>query len=300
MPRLLLCFSVLLFSLIAHAELKIGVTVGNYDNYVAYLVKALQAHAKEIPGGVTIQVEDASNDVVRQLSHVESFISQRVDAIIVSPADTAATAGITSRVVASGIPLVYMNTRPEVAKLPDGVVFVGADEQAIGRMQMQYLADQMGGKGNLAIILGRLAHVETRQRTDGVKEVLAKYPNIKVVEQQSADWQREAGMTLMNNWLTAGKEIDAVAANNDEMGIGAAMALKQAGQTTTLVAGIDGTPDAMIALKKNLLMASVFRDPVAIANTSLDAAVSLVRHEPVKSEVWVPAVLLTSRNVGQY
>ncbi len=115
----------------------------------------MQTHAKEIPGGVTIQVEDASNDVVRQLSQVESFVSQKVDAIIVSPADTAATAGITSRVVASGIPLVYMNTRPEVDTLPDGVVFVGADEREIGRMQMQYLAEQMGGKGSLAIILGR-------------------------------------------------------------------------------------------------------------------------------------------------
>ncbi len=145
-----------------------------------------------------------------------------------------------------------------------------------------------------------MAHAETRKRTDGVKDILAKYPEIKVVEEQSADWQREAGMTLMNNWLTAGEKIDAVAANNDEMGIGAAMALRQAGQGATMVAGIDVTPDAMTALKKGLLMVSVFRDPVAIATTSLDAAVSLVHHEGVKGEVWVPATLLTPKNVDQF
>lgn len=300
MTRLLLCFCVFLFSISAHAGLKIGVTVGNYDNYVAYLIKALQEHSKDIPGGVTLQVEDASNDVVRQLSQVESFISQGVDAIIVSPADTAATANITSKITLAGIPLVYMNTRPEVEKLPAGVVFVGADEREIGRVQMQYLAEQMGGKGNLAIILGRLAHVETRKRTGGVKDILAKYPEIKVVEEQSGDWQREAGMNLMNNWITAGEKIDAVAANNDEMGIGAAMALKHAARPETLVAGIDGTPDAMTALKKGLLMASVYRDPVLIANTSLDAAVSLVHHENVKSEIWVQTQLLTPKNVEQY
>ena len=298
MPRLPLCLCALLFCLGAHADMKIGVTVGKYDNYVAYLVKAMQERAKDVPGGVTLQVEDANSDVVRQLSQVESFISQKVDAIIVAPADTAATAGMSEKVLKAGIPLVYMNTRPEVDHWPAGMVFVGTDERAIGRLQMEYLAQKMGGKGNLAIILGRLAHAETRKRTDGVKDVLAKYPGIKVVQEQSGDWQRELGMDLMNNWLTQGDHIDAVAANNDEMGIGAAMALKQAGQTDILVAGIDGTPDGLAALKSGLLMATVLRDPVAIGAGSLDVAVRLVRHEKVQGEIWIPTQLVTPDNVA--
>jgi len=293
MLRLLIFCCALVLSVTAQAELRVGVAVGKYDNYVAYLVKAMQDRAKVIPGGVTLQIEDANSDVVRQLSEVESLITQKVDAIVVNPADTAATKAITDKVLAAGIPLVFMNTRPEVDKLPDGVVFVGTDDRAIGRMQMEYLAKEMGGKGNLAIILGRLAHAETRARTQGVKDVLAKYPNIKVVQEQSGDWAREAGMDLMNNWMTAGDHIDAVASNNDEMGIGAAMALKQAGQTDTKVVGIDGTPDGLAALKKGLLQATIIRDPVAIGAGSLDAAVALAKHETVPSTVWIPTRLVT-------
>ncbi|MGY4495356.1 substrate-binding domain-containing protein [Pseudomonas sp. TE3610] len=297
MFRPFVCCCALMLSFAAHAELKVGVAVGKYDNYVAYLVKAMQDRAKVIPGGVTLQVEDANSDVVRQLSQVESLISQKVDAIVVNPADAAATKGITDKVLAAGIPLVYMNTRPEVDQLPAGVVFVGTDDRAIGRMQMEYLATQMGGKGNLAIILGRLAHSETRARTEGVKDVLAKFPEIKVVQEQSGDWAREAGMDLMNNWLTAGRHIDAVASNNDEMGIGAGMALKQAGQTDTKVVGIDGTPDGLAALKKGLMQATIVRDPVAIGAGSLDAAVGLAKHETVPANVWIATQLVTQESV---
>jgi ribose transport system substrate-binding protein/inositol transport system substrate-binding protein len=290
----------MLLSVSAHAELRIGVTVGQYDNYISYLVKAMQDRAKQVPGGVTLQVEDSASDVVRQLSQVESFISQKVDAIIVNPADTAATRKISEKVIAAGIPLVYMNSRPEVDNLPSGVVFVGTDERAIGRMQMQYLAEKMGGKGNLAVILGRLAHSDTGKRTNGVKDVLAQYPGIKIVEEQSGDWQREKGMDLMNEWLTKGQTINAVASNNDEMGIGAAMALRQAGRDDILVGGIDGTPDGLLALKKGQLSVSVFRDPVAIGAGSLDAAVKLVNHEALQGDLWVPTQLVTPENYAQF
>ena len=300
MRRFLGCLCALLLSVSAHAELRIGVTVGQYDNYISYLVKAMQDRARQVPGGVTLQVEDSASDVVRQLSQVESFISQKVDAIIVNPADTAATRKISEKVLAAGIPLVYMNSRPEVETLPAGVVFVGTDERAIGRLQMQYLAEKMGGKGNLAVILGRLAHSDTGKRTSGVKDVLAKYPEIKVVEEQSGDWQREKGMDLMNEWLTKGQTINAVASNNDEMGIGAAMALRQTGRQDILVGGIDGTPDGLQALKKGQLAVTVFRDPVAIGAGSVDAALMLIKHAALQGDVWVPTQLVTPDNYPQF
>ncbi|MHC8380600.1 sugar ABC transporter substrate-binding protein [Pseudomonas sp. LB3P14] len=300
MRRFLGCLCALLLSVSAHAELRIGVTVGQFDNYISYLVKAMQDRAKQVPGGISLQVEDSGSDVVRQLSQVESFISQKVDAIIVNPADTAATRQISEKVIAAGIPLVYMNSRPEVDILPAGVVFVGTDERAIGRMQMQYLAEKMGGKGNLAVILGRLTHSDTGKRTSGVKDVLAKYPQINIVEEQSGDWQREKGMDLMNEWLTKGQRIDAVAANNDEMGIGAAMAMRQAGSDDILVGGIDGTSDGLLALKKGQLTVSVFRDPVAIGAGSLDAALKLVNHQELQGDLWVPTQLITRENYAEF
>ncbi|WP_434140112.1 sugar ABC transporter substrate-binding protein [Pseudomonas luteola] len=300
MKRCLGLLFCLLISPLAWSDMKIGVAVAQYDNYIAYLVQAMQARAKEIPGGASLQLEDAGGDVVRQLGQVENFISQKVDAIIVNPADTAATRKITERVTQAGIPLVYLNSRPEVNSFPAGVVFVGTDERRIGQMQMEYLAEKMGGKGNLAIILGRLAHDDTRKRTTGVKDVLAKYPDIKVVEEQSANWERDKGMDLMSNWLLSGKAIDAVAANNDEMGIGAAMALRQAGRKDVMAGGVDGTADGLAAIKRGLLSVTVYRDTVGIGAGSVDAAVRLVNKENLQGDIWVPVQLVTPENYQQF
>lgn len=300
MKRCLGLLFCLLISPLAWSDMKIGVAVAQYDNYIAYLVQAMQARAKEIPGGASLQLEDAGGDVVRQLGQVENFISQKVDAIIVNPADTAATRKITERVTQAGIPLVYLNSRPEVDSFPAGVVFVGTDERRIGQMQMEYLAEKMDGKGNLAIILGRLAHDDTRKRTTGVKDVLAKYPDIKVVEEQSANWERDKGMDLMSNWLLSGKAIDAVAANNDEMGIGAAMALRQAGRKDIMVGGVDGTADGLAAIKRGLLSVTVYRDTVGIGAGSVDAAVRLVNKENLQGDIWVPVQLVTPENYQQF
>lgn len=300
MKRCLGLLFCLLISPLAWSDMKIGVAVAQYDNYIAYLVQAMQARAKEIPGGASLQLEDAGGDVVRQLGQVENFISQKVDAIIVNPADTAATRKITERVTQAGIPLVYLNSRPEVNSFPAGVVFVGTDERRIGQMQMEYLAEKMGGKGNLAIILGRLAHDDTRKRTTGVKDVLARYPDIKVVEEQSANWERDKGMDLMSNWLLSGKAIDAVAANNDEMGIGAAMALRQAGRKDVMAGGVDGTADGLAAIKRGLLSVTVYRDTVGIGAGSVDAAVRLVNKENLQGDIWVPVQLVTPENYQQF
>ncbi|SCW97275.1 MULTISPECIES: sugar ABC transporter substrate-binding protein [unclassified Pseudomonas] len=298
-----LALSLMLTSGAALADLKIGVSMSQFDDtWLTYLRESMDKKAKSLPDGVTLQFEDARSDVVKQLSQVESFISQKVDAIIVNPVDTAATQRITKSAVAAGIPLVYVNRRPDDLKLPAGVVTVASDDLEAGHMQMQYLAEKMGGKGNIVILLGDLANNSTANRTKGVKDVLAKYPNIKIEQEQTGTWSRDKGMTLVNDWLTQGREFQAVVANNDEMAIGAAMALKQAGtkKGSVLIAGVDGTPDGLNAIKKGDMAVSVFQDAKGQADGSIDTAVKMVKKQPVEQSVWVPYRLITPENVGQF
>ncbi|MCQ6255658.1 sugar ABC transporter substrate-binding protein [Pseudomonas sp. Q11] len=298
-----LALSLMLTSGAALADLKIGVSMSQFDDtWLTYLRESMDSKAKSLPDGVTLQFEDARSDVVKQLSQVESFISQKVDALIVNPVDTAATQRITKAAVAAGIPLVYVNRRPDEPKLPEGVVTVASDDLEAGRMQMQYLADKMGGKGNIVILLGDLANNSTANRTKGVKDVLAKYPNIKIEQEQTGTWLRDKGMTLVNDWLTQGREFQAVVANNDEMAIGAAMALKQVGTKpgTVLIAGVDGTPDGLNAIKKGEMAVSVFQDAKGQADGSIDTAVKMVKKQPVEQAVWVPYRLITPQNVDQF
>ena len=298
-----LALSLMFASGVALADLKIGVSMSQFDDtWLTYLRESMDKKAKSMPDGVSLQFEDARSDVVKQLSQVESFISQKVDAIIVNPVDTAATQRITKSAVAAGIPLVYVNRRPDDLKLPAGVVTVASDDLEAGRMQMQYLADKMGGKGDIVILLGDLANNSTTNRTKGVKEVLAKYPNIKIEQEQTGTWSRDKGMTLVNDWLTQGREFNAVVANNDEMAIGASMALKGAGKEkgSVLIAGVDGTPDGLNAVKKGDMAVSVFQDAKGQADGSIDTAVKMIKKQPVEQAVWVPYRLITPENVDQF
>ncbi|MBU6960422.1 sugar ABC transporter substrate-binding protein [Pseudomonas sp. CVAP len=298
-----LALSLMLASGAALADLKIGVSMSQFDDtWLTYLRESMDKQAKSMPDGVKLQFEDARSDVVKQLSQVESFISQKVDAIVVNPVDTAATKKITEAAVKAGIPLVYVNRRPDDLNLPKGVITVASNDLEAGQMQMQYLAEKLKGKGDIVILLGDLANNSTTNRTKGVKEVLAKYPGIKIDQEQTGTWLRDKGMTLVNDWLTQGRKFDAIVSNNDEMAIGAAMALKQAGveKGSVLIAGVDGTPDGLRAVKKGDLAVSVFQDAKGQAVGSIDAAVKMAKNEPVEQAVWVPYRLITPENVDQF
>ncbi len=201
MRRCTLLFAtlLLLFSQWAAADYRIGVSIARVDdNFMTYVRNGLDEAAKK--ENVQIQFEDAQGDVVRQLNQVQGFINQQVDAVIVLPVDTSATANITRAAVEAKTPLVYVNRHPDERTLPKGVVTVASNDIEAGQLQMRYLAEKLGGKGNLAIIMGDLAQNATHDRTEGVKQVLRDYPGIKIVEQQSAEWQRNKGMDLTSNY----------------------------------------------------------------------------------------------------
>ncbi|AUM70653.1 sugar ABC transporter substrate-binding protein [Pseudomonas fluorescens] len=299
--KLLFATLLLLLSPWAVADYRIGVSIARVDdNFMTYVRNGLDAAAKK--ENVQIQFEDAQGDVVRQLNQVQGFINQKVDAVIVLPVDTSATANITRAAVEAKTPLVYVNRHPDERTLPKGVVTVASNDIEAGQLQMRYLAEKLGGKGNLAIIMGDLAQNATHDRTEGVKQVLKDYPGIKIVEQQSAEWQRNKGMDLTSNWLLAGSRFDAIVANNDEMAIGAAMALQQAGKAKGEIAivGIDGLPDGLAAIKRGMLVASVFQDPKAQANSAVQAALKMIKGEPVETDVWVPFQLIKPEQLAVF
>lgn len=115
---------------------------------------------------------------------------------------------------------------------------------------MEEVEKLLNGKGNIAIMDGQMGHEAQIKRTEGNKQIISKHPDMKVVLENTAEWNREKGLNLMVNWLQSGKKIDAVVANNDEMAIGAIMALKEKGKLKdVLVAGVDATPAALKLVK---------------------------------------------------
>jgi inositol transport system substrate-binding protein len=271
------------------------------DNFLTVVRASMKARAQQVNAG--IQFEDAQNDIGRQLNQVENFIAQKVDAIIVNPVDTDATPRMTRLAVRASIPLVYVNRLPADKQLPPGVSFVGSDESQSGTLQMLEVCRLLQGKGGIVIMMGELTNQSARQRTQDVYDVIAKPQcrGIEVLAKQTANWKRTEAADLMTNWLSAGLRPQAVVANDDEMAIGAIQSLRQARLlSSTVVAGIDATADALAAMKAGDLKVTVFQNGAAQGAGAIDTALKLARGEQVASFVWVPFELVTPANVATY
>lgn len=302
MKRLLLGAAIFATCTSSAMAQSIGVSVAWFDdNFLTTMRNAMEAEAQA--QGYDIQFLDAQGDIGRQISQTQSLAAQGVDAIIINPVDTAATGSMTEVAVENDIPLVYVNRQPEGNDLDhDGVVFVGSDQKLSGTLQMEALAERMGGKGNVAIMLGELSSGATHQRTDGVKEVAAQYPDINIVEEQPADYQRTEAIDLMTNWVVGGQQIDAVAANNDEMAIGALNAMRQLGISPQdiLVGGIDATRDALDSMQRGELAITVFQDPIGQGGGAVKVAINMISGEPVEKINMVPFKLVTPDNLDDF
>ncbi len=278
-------------------DLQVGVSMALFDdNFLTILRTSMQAEMKK--DNVKGQIEDAKGDVSQQLSQVQNFISQGVDAIIVNPVDTNAVKPIIDLTSKAGVPLIFVNRRP-AAELTGKMAYVGSDSELAGRLQMEALAKRMDYKGNIGILLGDLANESTRERTKGVKAIVAKYPGLKVVQEQTAKFTRNDAVDVVSNWLTAGDDIQAIASNNDEMAIGALQALGK-NDAHVLVAGVDGTPDALQMIKNGKMVATVFQDAKGQGQGAVQTAIKLVNGEEVKKVVDIPFQLITKDNMAKF
>ncbi|MCP5520031.1 MAG: sugar ABC transporter substrate-binding protein [Verrucomicrobiales bacterium] len=275
----------------------IGVTLLNLSSeFIVMLDDALQAKAKEL--GVELIVNDAQRSPERQIQQVESFVARKVDAIILNPCEVEASSPAVDRAKEAGIPIVNVNS--ETRSTPDA--FVGSRDEESARLAMGYLADRLGGKGNLVMIQGYMGQAAQLKRDQGAREVLAAHSGLTLLAEQTAEWDRAKAMSLMENWIQShGDRIQAVFAQNDEMAMGALIALEQAGMKDKVrVAGVDAIADALQAVKAGRLDATVFQDARGQAGAALETAVALARGEAVERENYIPFQLVTRDNVDRF
>ena len=283
------------------APVKVGVSIANFDDtFLTYMMDGMKAYAKAHSSEVEITFTDAKEDMAKQLDQVENFLVQKKDAIIIVPVDTSATGPMTSSIIAKGAKVVYVNRNP--GNLPKGAYYVGSEELVAGRLQMDFLGEKLGGKGNVAILMGKLDNEGALKRTAGNEEVLKKkYPNIKVLDKQTGLWQRSEGMQKTEDWVNRfGKDINAILCNNDDMALGAIQALKDKKRTDIIVVGVDATPDALTSLSKGELAATVFQDAAGQGGGGVEVAMKAAKGDKVAAETWIPFKLVTPANLTQF
>jgi inositol transport system substrate-binding protein len=288
---------------------RVGVSMALFDdNFLTVLRNGIQSFADA--EGHDVQIEDAQNDVAKQLDQINNFIASGVDAIIVNPVDTSATQAMTAAAEAAGVPLVYVNREPiNVNELPDNQAFVASNEIESGTLAAFEGCKLLRAKGkaggaNIYILMGELSNQAAVQRTKDFDDVIGMdmCSFISVVDRQTANWSRDQAQNLMTNWLSSGTPFDAVFANNDEMAVGAIQAMKAAGisMEDVIVTGVDATQDALVAMQAGDLDVTVFQDASGQGSGALNAAVALARGEDVEQKVYIPFQLVTPDNIDQF
>jgi inositol transport system substrate-binding protein len=287
----------------------IGVSMALFDdNFLTVLRNGIQSYADA--NGVAVQIEDAQNDVAKQLDQINNFIASGVTAIIVNPVDTSATQAMSDAAAAAGVPLVYVNRQPiNVDTLPDNQAFVASNEVDSGTLETlevcRLLKEAGKTEAQIYVMMGELSNQAAVQRTADIHDVMASGNcgvTLNIIDEQTANWSRDQAQNMMTNWMSTGAPFDAVIANNDEMAIGAIQAMKASGMdmATVIVGGIDATQDALAAMQAGDLDVTVFQDAAGQGSGALNAAIALSKGEAVDQKVYIPFQLVTPANVADF
>lgn len=288
----------------------LGVSIANFDdNGLTIMRNGMTAHIETLEG-VELQMEDAQEDVARQLDQINNFVASGVDAIIVNAVDTDATAAMSNAAAAAGIPLVYVNRQPgNMATLPEGQAFVASNEIESGtlaafRMCQDLRAAGKSGGAKAYMLMGRLSNQAAVQRSKDFHDVIGMdmCNFITLIDEQSANWSRDEAQDMMANWIASGEPFDAVFGNNDEMAIGAVQAMKASGisMDDVVVGGVDATPDALVSMQGGDMDVTVFQDLAGQGAGSIDTALKLSKGEAVDKAVFIPFKLVTPENVADF
>lgn len=301
--RLCLAFMLVSFVFQAHASL-IAVSLPRYnDNFINLLRTNIESTIDK--SGHDVYIDQAEDSKEKQFAQVKRFAEAKVDALIVilvNPSKDFAQP-IVDLATKSNIPLVFVNVKPDISSLPNGVVYVGSNELESGTLEMEELARLANYKGNVVLLMGEESHPAAKIRTLDVDTVIKKYADMKVIVRERGNWERNEGLKITTKWLKeyAG-QFNIIVANNDEMAIGAITAIEEAGLNPRdfLIGGVDATADALKYMAEGKLDVTVFQDVAGQAQGAANAAIDMVNGKSVSKEIWVPFRLVNKNNLHQF
>ena len=273
----------------------IGIVLKSFSNPFWMMAKtAAEAEAKAEGVDVTILGITEEGDYNGQVAHIEDLVTKKVDMIVVVPADAKALVPAVEAAVAAGIPVINMDSPIGSDKV---ISFIGSDNVVGGGMAAKYIAEKLGGKGNVGIIRGMLSNPVETQRYTGFTDELKKYPDMKVVAEGVGDWEADKGSNVMEDFLTAHPEINAVFAESDRMILGASSAAAAANRKDIVLVGLDGIVEALQAVKDGTISADVAQRPDLMGQYAVKYGLEYLKTGKIEKTVTTPMTLALPDNV---
>jgi ABC-type sugar transport system substrate-binding protein len=278
---------------------KIAVVISTLNNpWFVVLGESAAKRAHEL--GYETQVFDSQNNSAKEAEHFDNIIAMGYSAILFNPTDAEGSVLNVKRAREAGIPTFCMdreiNSRDAAATQLLSDSFTGCVKLG------QYFVRQLHKKGNYVELLGIVGDNNTWNRSNGFHSVVDEFPGLKMLAQQSADFDRNKAMDVMETIMQANPDIDAVFCGNDAMALGAYQAVLAAGKAKKVkVFGFDGSDDAINGIAEGKIAATVMQFPVLMSRTSAELADLYIRGKrDFANKTPVEVVLVTPENVSKY
>ncbi|WP_203263789.1 substrate-binding domain-containing protein [Streptococcus uberis] len=278
----------------AAKDLKLGVSISTTNNpYFVAMKDGLDKFAGEKK--VSLKVADAQDDAARQADDIQNFISQNVDAILINPVDSKAVVSSIKAANSANIPVILIDRGSEGG---DVLTTVASDNVEAGKMAAEFVVKELGEKAKAFELSGVPGASATVDRGKGFNNIAKT--KLDVLSSQSANFDRAKALNTAQNMIQGHKDVQVIFAQNDEMALGAAQAVKSAGLKDILIVGIDGQPDAHDAIKNGDITATIAQQPAKMGEIAIQAAIDHYQGKKVKKTTVSPIYLVTKETVDQY
>ncbi len=247
--------------------------------------------------GVKVIITDAQDNPNKQLNDVEDLIQKKVDTLLISPYESDPVVPAVQSANRANIPVIIVDIGTSGGEYASLII---SDNIKGGRLAGEYMVKALQGKGKVAHIQCQLGAVNAQKRGQGFEETL-KGTGVKVVVKRPANSRRDLAMQVMEDILQRHPDLDGVFAQNDEMALGALQAIEAAGKLGKIkVIGFDGNKDALEAIKKGKMLATIAQQPEEMGKMAVDIALKVLRGEKVEKDIYVPVRLVTKENVDEF
>ncbi len=283
----------------ATATRRVAVVVSTLNNpWFVILAETARNRATEL--GYEATIFDSQNDPAKESANFDNIIASKYGAILFNCTDAKGSIANVRRAKAAGIPVFCMDREIEAN---DAAISQILSDNYSGCVALgEYFVDQVGETGTYVELLGLVADTNTWNRSKGFHSVVDRYPGLKMVAQQSAEFDRSKALEVLESILQANSKIDAVFCGNDAMAMGAYQALLAAGKADKVkVFGFDGADDAVKAVAEGKIAATVMQFPKTMAKTAAEYADRYIKGERnFPQRVPVAVELVTRANVGKF
>ncbi|MCQ9334153.1 D-ribose ABC transporter substrate-binding protein [Corynebacterium phoceense] len=254
-----------------------------------------QAKADEL--GIKLDIQDAYDDASKQADQLKNAETSGAGVVIVNPTDSDAVGSAVQALNSANIPVITVDRSSNSGEVAS---YVASDNVAGGKQAAEALAKAIGDEGEILVLQGIAGSSASRDRGEGFREGIKAHPNIKIVAEQTAKFDRTEGLNVTTNLLQAHPNVKAIFAENDEMALGAIEALGAKAGKDVKVFGFDGTEDGIAAIEKGTMNGTIAQQPEELGAKAVEQASALLKGESAQAEVPVEVVTVDSSNVADF